>query len=181
MSKEPPYVYSTSIGSGQQQPVLTAMQGEVTHPSCPADCVQLPLSERDCQGREYVDQGFYVGFLHWIRTPVYMLAALFPGHTGHQQPEALHPAGRNEPLRFVQVLSVSEELWQWRCALEDCQSRICRNAGSQECHQCAGRIHERPAWSLNPPCEPRVGLYSTKSACLHVGSQCLSMQAIFLR
>ncbi len=37
---------------------------------------------------------------------------LHAGHSGHEQPEALHPSGRNEPLRSVPLLSVPAELWK---------------------------------------------------------------------
>ncbi|XP_042548762.1 protein Njmu-R1 isoform X3 [Dipodomys spectabilis] len=44
------------------------------------------------------------------------------GHTRHKQFEEVYTAGRNEPLCFVQMLYVPEELWEWRCPFEDCES-----------------------------------------------------------
>lgn len=78
------------------------------------------------------------------------LLLVFAGHTRHQQSEAVYPAGRDEPLRFVQVLLVSEELWERRRPLEDCESGTRRDARSQKCNNCPWGVYERVICGLIP-------------------------------
>lgn len=65
------------------------------------------------------------------------------GHPGHEQPEALYPSGRNEPLRSVPLLPFPAELRERRRAAAERSSRTQRPSWSLQHHPCAGGVPQR--------------------------------------
>lgn len=79
---------------------------------------------------------------------------LHVGHPGHEQPEALHPSGWNEPLRSVPLLSVPAKLWKRGCAAAERTRRAQQLSRGLWNHKRAGGV---PRWAgagltvLTPP------------------------------
>lgn len=65
------------------------------------------------------------------------------GHPGHERPEALRAAGRDEPLRPVPLRPVPAELRQRRRAAAERQSGAQRPARGLQHHRGPGGVSER--------------------------------------